>query len=83
MCAYVQRIVVDETLSNQSSILGIFQRMYALEKAPAHWYTLQRLSYVGGAAEVCFSRTSVRSAQLLPQHMRFGGAADLGFYNTK
>ena len=34
-------------------------------------------------SEVCCPHTSARSAQFLPQLMRFGGAADLGLYNIK
>ena len=34
-------------------------------------------------SEVRFSHTSIRSAQFLQLLMRFGGARDLGLYNTK
>ena len=37
-----------------------------------HW------TWVLFISEVRFSHTSMRSAQFLPQHMRFGGAARLG-----
>ena len=42
-----------------------------------HW------TWVLFISEVRFSHTSIRSAQFLQLLMRFGGARDLGLYNTK